>query len=213
MNWAHAERFLPIWWKAEGSAGGERYFPMFREGMLHHRHYFPVKEQRERGRGQHWKIHFVGKTWLVNRRQTQERSTEIRLCLVRPVAQSLSKCFQVNFSFFRKFRHYWDFILLLRVTEITLEGLLDLLCVWMLRFSQILRFLHFIPGLQEKHFQHVVFKTSWALLFFSHPCIKFSCYMGLFLSYSSWYQLTQSYFGILKKLYHKLCLVCVWIVL
>lgn len=32
-----------------------------------------------------------------------------------------------------------------------------------------------------KTFQHAVFKTSLAVLFFSHPCIKF-CYMGLFLS-------------------------------
>lgn len=70
----------------------------------------------------------------------------------------------------------------------------------------------FIPRLQEKHFQHAVFKTSQAPLFFCHPCMKFFYYMGLFLSYSSWSQLTQSYFGILKKLYHRFCLVCVWIV-
>lgn len=83
------------------------------------------------------------------------------------------------------------------------------LSVRMLWFSQILYFLLFIPGLKEKNFQHAVFKTSQALLFFSHPFIKFFCYMGLFLSYNNWYQLTQNYFGILKKLYCKLCLVYV----
>lgn len=27
--------------------------------------YLPEEEHRERGRGQHWKISFVGKTWFV----------------------------------------------------------------------------------------------------------------------------------------------------
>lgn len=95
----------------------------------------------------------------MNRRPAQERSVEIRLCSVRLVAQSMSKCFHVNFSFFRKFKRYWDFILLLRITEVTLESLLDLLCVWIFQLSQILHFLIFIPGLQEKHFSTCCFQN------------------------------------------------------
>lgn len=176
---------------------------------------FPKKEQRERGRGQHWKIRFVGKIWFIT--GESEASTGA-LCgdvfvlgsAGCPVTVQMLSC---EFFFLQKIQ--------------TLLGLHSAaqnnrghtgkpsrssLCLDISAFSDF-TLPNFHSRTSRKTFFNMLFSKHFGhYCFFSHPRIEFFCYMELFLSYSSWYQLTQSYFGILKKLYHKLCLVCVWIV-